>query len=457
MLKGGQMKQIYELHGQGLSVRRIATILGISRNSVRKYLRSPGVPRPKPRAPRGSKLDPYTAYVRERVAAGMDNCVVLLRELQARGYTGKYTVLKDLVQPLRRRAVASGATMRYETAPGEQAQVDFGYCTYTTSEETTRGIWVFVLVLGWSRALYVEFVRRADTATFLRCHVNAFRLLGGVPQRCLYDNPKIVVLARDEAGQPVWNPRFLDFTLRVGFDAKLCHPYRPQTKGKVESGVGYVKKNFWPTAQFVDDADLNRQAQTWVDTVANVRVHGTTRERPVDRLAQERSQLRALPEAMRLRPFLREERKVGRDGYVRWDGAWYGVLWTWAGKMVQVDATDATVEVWAGPPHEQRLAVHPRATQPGQRFTLPGQWAGLPAAATGSPRPRQETLAVQVPAVVVETRPLQVYAALAGETSETTVKNVGPVSTVPVSAVPAGAADPAALAVAAGVAGSGPC
>jgi transposase len=222
MLRGGKVKQIYELHGQGLSVRRIAKILGRSRNSVRKYLRSPGVPQAKPRAPRKTKLDPYASYVRQRVAEGVENCVVLLRELlrelRARGYTGKYTVLKDFVQPLRQRPPAAAvATMRYETAPGEQGQVDFGYCTYTTPEGVTRGIWVFVLVLGWSRALYVEFVRRADTATFLRAHLNAFTALGGVPQRCLYDNPKIVVLDRDEAGQPVWNPRFLDFALRVGW------------------------------------------------------------------------------------------------------------------------------------------------------------------------------------------------------------------------------------------------
>src|SRR5919108_48352 len=390
MLRGGKVKQIYELHGQGLSVRRIARVLRVSRNSVRKYLRAPGVPRPKPRAPRGSKLDPYADYVRQRVAGGLDNCVVLLRDLRARGYTGSGTILKDFVQPLRRRAPAA-ATVRYETAPGEQAQVDFGHCTYATPEGARRGIWVFVLVLSWSRALYVEFVRRADTATFLRCHVNAFGALGGVPQRCLYDNPKIVVLDRDEAGQPVWNPRFLDFALRVGFAAALCHPYRPQTKGKVERGVGYVKGNFWPTARFVDDADLNRQAQAWVDAVANVRVHGTTRERPVDRLALERPRLRALPEAARLRPFLRGERKVGRDGYVRWDGAWYGVVWTWAGKTVQIEASDTTVELWAG---EERLAVHPRATRPGQRFTLPGQWAGLPAGAAEGRRARRETLAV---------------------------------------------------------------
>jgi transposase len=330
MLRGGKVKQIYELHGQGLSVRRIAQILRISRNSVRKYLRAAEVPKPAARAARGSKLDPYAGYVGERLETGVDNCVVLLRELRARGYTGSYTILKDYVQPRRRRA-AVRATMRYETEPGEQAQVDFGWCKYETPAGETKGLWAFVLVLGWSRALYVEFVRRGDVATFMRCHVNAFTQLGGAPRRCLYDNAKVVVLDRDEAGQPVWNPRFLDFALRVGFEVQLCHPYRPQTKGKVESGIKYVKGNFWPGARFTDTTDLNQQAQAWTDGVANVRVHGTTHERPAARLAQEQPRLRAVPPAERLRPFLREERKVGRNGYVRWEGAWYGVVWTWAG------------------------------------------------------------------------------------------------------------------------------
>ena len=122
-------------------------------------------------------------------------------------------------------------------------------------------------LLSWSRALDVEFVDRANT---------------------LYDNSKLVVLDRDEDGEPVWNERFLDFALRVGFEVKLCRSYRARTKGKTERGVGYVEGNFWPGARFTDRGDLNQQAQAWIATVADVRVHGTTHERPADRLAQER-------------------------------------------------------------------------------------------------------------------------------------------------------------------------
>ena len=405
MLRGRAVQQIYALAGQGRSVREIARMLGVSRNSVRKYLRAPEVPTAKPRPPRPSRLDPYKDYVRVRLADGLDNCVVLLRELRARGYDGGISILKDYVRPFRRRLQAV-PTVRFETEPGEQAQVDLGAFRYEQPDGTTRQVYGFVLVLSWSRALYLEFVRRADLPTFLRCHLGAFAALGGVPRRCLYDNTKLVVLERDAAGEPLWTPRFLDFALRVGFAPQLCRPYRPQTKGRVESGIKYVRGNFWPTGRFADLADLNAQAQAWAEGVANARLHGTTRERPVDRLAAEQAHLRTLPEAGRLAPFLREVRRVGRDGYVPWGGAWYGVSWARAGQMVEVQADAETVQLWAA---EQRLAVHPRASRPGQRFTAPGQWAGLP---PGDGRPRRGALAVQVAAVEVQQRSLALYEAL---------------------------------------------
>ena len=130
------------------------------------------------------------------------------------------------------------------------------------------------MTMGWSRACYVELVRRADTAAFIQCHVNAFEYLGGVPRRCLYDNAKVITLGKDEAKRPIWNQRMLDFAMRVGFEARLCPEYRAQTKGKVENGVKYVRRNMWPSIRFTDDADLNSQALEWCDVVANARIHG---------------------------------------------------------------------------------------------------------------------------------------------------------------------------------------
>jgi transposase len=407
MLRGRNVQQIYELHGQGRSIRVIAQTLGLSRNSVRKYLRSDEIPKAKPRPGRATKLDPYTPYVNERLGDGVDNCVVLLRELRQRGYTGGITMLKAFVHPYRARTKPT-TTMRFETAPAEQAQVDFGYFTYHTPDGVRRQLYAFVMVLSWSRALYVEFIRRADVPTFIRCHLHAFAAFGGVPKRCLYDNAKVVVLERTETGEPVFTPRFLDFSQRVGFGIQLCHPYRPQTKGRVESGVKYLRRNFWPGARFVDDADLQRQAQAWVDGVANQRIHGTTKARPIDRLAEERPHLQPLPHHKRLAPFYREDRKVGRDGYVQWEQAWYGVTCSWAGKTVQVQADAHTVQLWAG---DERLAVHARATHPGQRFTAPGQWAGMERGQEHRPR---EAVAQQIGTLEVEQRPLAAYEALVG-------------------------------------------
>ena len=396
------MKEIYEMKGAGRSIRGIAEELGIARNTVRRYLKSPEAMRLKPRRPRSSKLDHYTRYIDQRLDEGLDNCVVLHRELKGLGYEGGYSILKAYVSPRRRRRQPD-ATVRFETAPGEQAQVDWGSLSYIGEDGRKRRIWVFVMTMGWSRACYVELVRKADTAAFIQCHVNAFEYLGGVPRRCLYDNAKVITLGRDEDKQPIWNRRMLDFALRVGFEARLCQPYRAQTKGKVESGVKYVRRNMWPSLRFTDDTDLNHQALEWCDVVANARVHGTTHRVPWEMLAEELPHLGRLPERATLAPYLREDRKVARDGFVSWEGSRYGVHWKWVGKTVQVGQRRGTVEVWAG---DERIAVHPQAQGPGQRFTLPGQWEGLP---RGDHRPRREAVAVQIPMGEVERRSLDVY------------------------------------------------
>jgi len=402
MLGGEKVRRVFELHGEGQSIRAIASAVGVSRNTVRKYLRAPGVPTAKRRRKRSSILGPFEPYLRERLGEGVENCEVLLREIRAKGYRGGYGTLKAFVRPLRRGRQVK-ATVRFETQPGEQAQVDFGRFRYKLPEGGTRSYWGFVMVLSWSRAIYVEFVPKADTAAFIRCHLNAFAHFGGTPERCLYDNANTVVVDRWPDGHPRHNERFLDFSLRLGFGIRLCQPYRAQTKGRVESGIKYVRHNFWPTARFVDLADLNEQARVWRDTVADVRSHGTTCQRPRDRLQRERSVLRALPGVERLQPFLREERTVGRDAYVRWNRAAYGVPWIWVGKTVEVQANEEMVEIWA---NSQRLAIHPRATQPGQHLVAPDQWDGLPGWET---RPRPQPQAVQVASVEVEQRPLVCY------------------------------------------------
>ena len=272
------------------------------------------------------------------------------------------------------------------------------------------------MVLGWSRAIYVEFVRRADVATFMGCHLRALEYFGGMPRRCLYDNAKVVVRGRDEEGRPEWNRRMLDLSLRAGFEIRLCRPYRAQTNGKVESGAKYVRGNpcssqgqaLWPSIRFTDDAGLNRQALEWCDSVANRRRHGTTWQAPESMLADERPQLGKVADRATLAPYPREDRQVARDGFVSWEGSRYGVYWRWVGATVQVGQRLGTVEIWGG---GDLIAVHPRAQRSGQRFTLPGQREGLPMGGERSPR---VALAVQVPVGQVERRLLDVYELVAG-------------------------------------------
>ena len=214
------MKEIYELKSAGCSIREVAREVQVSRNTVRKYLKSPEAMRPKPRKRRASRLDPYTEHIDRRMGEGLENCVVLHRELTELGYGGGYSILKAYVSSRRKRRQPK-ATMRFETGPGEQAQVDWGSLAYIGEDGKKRRIWVFVMTLRWSRACYVELVRKADTAAFIQCHVNAFEYLGGVPRRCLYDNAKVITLGRDEEKRPIWNRRMLDFALRVGFEIRL--------------------------------------------------------------------------------------------------------------------------------------------------------------------------------------------------------------------------------------------
>ena len=200
----GEVQEIYEMKGAGRGIREISQELDVSRNTVRRYLKSPEALRPKPRPLRGSMLDPYKEHIDRRMGEGLSNCRVLDREVRALGYEGSYSTVVQYVRPWR-RSCQPDATVRFAPAPGEQAQVNWGSFAYVDEKGRTRRVWAFVMVLSWSLVICVEFVRRADTASFIQCHVNAFEHFGGVPRRCLYDNAKVVTLGRDEEGRTEWN------------------------------------------------------------------------------------------------------------------------------------------------------------------------------------------------------------------------------------------------------------
>ena len=298
MVGGETALEIRVLAKHGRGVREIAREVGVSRNTVRRYLREPEAARYSGRPPQPGKLAAFEDYVRQRLTSALPErlaATVLLRELRERGYTGGYTILKDFVAGLQPAPVAEPA-VRFETAPGQQMQVD--WATIRRGEDRLS---VFVATLGWSRAAYVEFVTDERLETLLAAHEHAFLAFGGVPGEVLYDNMRTVVSQRDRYGR--FQAGLLDFAGHCGFRPKLCRPYRAQTKGKVERFIRYLRGSFWvpltsrmaAEGVVVDAAAANLAAGRWLREVANARQHATTGAVPAERLAEERAALRGIP------------------------------------------------------------------------------------------------------------------------------------------------------------------
>lgn len=294
--------EIRVLHRHGKGVREIARETGLSRNTVRRYLRDEAATRYTARPKRAAKLDPFREYVAGRLDAAAPEMIpatVLLAELRERGYAGGYTMLKAFVARLRPAAIEA-PSIRFETDPGAQMQVD-----WATFRRGPDRLSAFVATLGWSRAAYVEFVSDERVETLIAAHENAFLAFGGVAREILYDNMRTVVIERNGygRGRHRFHPGFLDFARHCGFRPRLCQPYRTQTKGKVERFIRYLRSSFYVPLSSrlaqdglaVDRESANPMAARWLREVANARVHATTGAVPAERLAAERTQLLAVP------------------------------------------------------------------------------------------------------------------------------------------------------------------
>jgi transposase len=403
---------ILDLHRQGVGVSAIARRTGLDRKTVRKVIAS-GLEPPVygPRPPRVTRLRPFEPYLRERLAAVPELTGRRLhRELKALGYRGGYTALTDLLREIR-PVVPPPFELRFETPPGQQAQVDFAQFQTEFTEEpgVMRIVWLFSLVLGHSRLLWGRFVLHQDLPTLLRCHIAAFAALGGVPQQILYDRMKAVVIGDDAAtGHIVYNRTLLDFAGHYGFLPKPCRPYRAKTKGKVERPFRYIREDFFLGGQFRNLDDLNVQFRQWQDEVANARVHATTRRVVAEHFAEERPHLLALP-AGTFQAVLRLERRITRDGMVSVGGNLYSVPNATRRRPVEVHATAGELRILeAG----QVIAVHPVLEGRGQRRIIAGHRSLPPPA--NSLTPRQGGAAAEVRAgESVTPRPLAFYDAVA--------------------------------------------
>lgn len=344
MLRSQTVNTIHDFHQQGKSIQDIANELKISRTTVRKYVHHPEAVFPKPRPKRPQKLDPFKEQITKWVLEDhCTNCEVLFERVRTQGYTGGITLIKDFVQPLRPALAGHAPVQRYESKPGEQVQFDWGEFLYE-EEGTLHKFYGFVAILGYSRMRFVKLVKRCDTTTLIRCLMEAFEYFGGLTKVALTDRMKSVLLEMVDK-QATWNPRFADFMVSIGVTARVCKPYTPQTKGKVERSVSYVKQSFWAGVTFSDLDDLNRQARQWCERI-NSRVHRTTHARPVERLVEE--QLLPLPQAYAWERFATEDRKVTWDGFFSYDGVLYGLPAEQhlAGKTVQVRQRRGTLTVW---------------------------------------------------------------------------------------------------------------
>jgi len=288
--------QIRHLHeAEHLSGTQIAAALHLHRTTVSKWLQREKYQRraAAPERRRPHKLDAFRGTIAGLLAAHPFTAQQIYQRLQAQGYAGCYTRVKDYVRQVRPKAAP--AFLHLSFAPGQCAQVDFGEWGSVRVGGTRRKLSFFVMVLCWSRKLFVEFTLGQSLEWWLYCHRAAFEYFGSVPREIMHDNPRVAVLEHPYGGPTIFNPAYLDLAGHYGFQPKACAPRKGNQKGAVENGVGYVKKNFLSGLPITDFAPLNPAARIWQETVANVRIHGETKQRPVDRFAEEQPKLRALP------------------------------------------------------------------------------------------------------------------------------------------------------------------
>lgn len=329
MIRLGEAMMILELHRQGLSVTAIARRTGRDPKTVRKYIER-GVEAPAygpRRIGRPCKIAPYMEFLRERVKAFPDlTASRLTREIREMGYMGAYTAVKRYLAAIRPEHDVRPYEVRFETRAGVQGQVDFArfVVEFTDEPGVARIVWLFSMVLGYSRFLFARYVLHQDLQTLLRCHMQAFEAMDGAPIEILYDRMKTAVTGEDDQGHIVYNSSLLALAKHYRFQPRACRPYRAKTKGKVERPFRYIREDFFLGRSFRTMADLNAQLIVWLDTVANARVHGTTQRVVAAAFAEEQDELQRLPEH-RFNAVLKLERRVSHDGLVAVGGNYYSV------------------------------------------------------------------------------------------------------------------------------------
>ncbi len=356
--------EIHRLHGLGWSARKISRHLRIGRPSVKKYLDNPDqVPLKRTIYP--SKLDPYRDFIKDFLDQDPEvKAPVILQRLQKEGFDGKISIVRDYLLKLRGQRTYRIPFIRFESSEGKQFQIDWGHFGHLQYGDTKRKLYALAVIESYSRMLFVEYTHSQKQESLHQCLLNAFIFFGGTPEEIVVDNMVTAVIER-KGSLIRFNDSFLDFLRPFKIVPIACNKGAPHEKGKIEAAIKFLRQNFWPLRTFTNLFDVQLQAKEWLNTVANVRIHQTTGDRPKDRFAK--VHLRSLPGLL---PDPRETRQsiVYKDFAVRFDGNAYTTP-PWAiGKEVTVKADPFTVKVYL---KEKKIATHQRSWERKKRIELP--------------------------------------------------------------------------------------
>jgi transposase len=310
------------MQAKGLRQREIAETLGVTDRTIRNYLKAP--PGKKERKKRSSKLDPYRDTIRAIIDDNPHyNIELLFEKLVASGYQGKISILRDCAAAIRKR-VLTEAVIRFETMPGQQAQVDWKEFGMQEVDGRRQKLYAFVMALGYSRMPYIQFTADMKTDTLRACHIDAFRYFGGVPKEILYDNMKTAFVP-DGDGSFKPSRALAELAVHYGFVPKRCRVRRPQTKGKVERTIGFLSSNFWARVKTEGNslADLNKSVLEWVEVIKDKTIGGMNQTR-AERFCEEKGHLLSLPKTDLDVRFV-STCTVNRESMITWETNRYSV------------------------------------------------------------------------------------------------------------------------------------
>ena len=409
MVEPDDVSAMLRLKQLGWGTRRIAAALGVSRTTVKDWLDASGW-RPYRQPVRSKALDEHAAWLRERFRQHRGNADVLRQELAAeKNVHVSLRTVERAVAPYRQELEAEArATVRFETPPGKQLQIDFGERLVEIGGAKIK-VYLFVAMLGYSRRIHVRAFRNERQESWFEGLESAFRAFGGVTEEVLFDNARALVARHDAQTRAVeFNAKLKAFAKHWRFTPKACAPYRARTKGKTENGVGYVKKNAVAGRTFATWPAFEAHLDQWTREIADMRIHGTTQEQPIERFR--RDEAKALKDIGGIGSFqaTRElTRMVQSDCSVEVDTNHYSVPWRLIGESVRVLVTAETVRVHhAG----REVATHELRTGRRERAREAAHFDGVSGiGGVHRARPRDDT-----PASLL--RPLAEYEALAGGT-----------------------------------------